>query len=141
VRRVFAVFVRKGEVHEWVAGAWVLLADDAEIADDVLAAPVKVRALLDAAAASASAVRGLLARREPELTRTIAEAEQRGEQRGARLGDLAGRRAMLWRAFEARGLVAAPAQRAQVDACEDAAQMEQWLLRAIAATTTDDVFA
>jgi hypothetical protein len=136
VRRVFAVFVRKGEVHEWMNGQWQSLAEDGVIQDAVLAAPVHARALLDAVAASASAVRGLLARQEPEFIRTLSEVEQRGE----RQGELRGRRAVLREVLESRGIAITPEQHAKIETCNDVAQMKQWLIRALAAVSTDDVF-
>src|SRR5262249_27361143 len=42
VRRLFAIFVKKGEVHEWSVGAWKQLAPNALISDSTLSRPIAI---------------------------------------------------------------------------------------------------
>ena len=58
VRRIFAVFVRKGVVSEWRDDQWEPLRDD-EITDECLAAPIPVAALLRQSEEQLDRVEGL----------------------------------------------------------------------------------
>ncbi len=144
VRRVFAVFVRKRVVSEWRDGDWEPLSDDARIDDECLAAPLPVEALLRSSALGAAAVRGLLARGEPELKRLLAEHEAegraRGEAEGRVIAALTARRSSLRLLFEARRIAIDPADEARIDACDDPASLDQWLLRAANATARTQIF-
>jgi hypothetical protein len=66
VRRIFAVFVKRGEVAEW-RGEWQPVVG--QIEDETLIRSLPVRAILDAAEADDAVVRALLAKRNPEITR------------------------------------------------------------------------
>jgi hypothetical protein len=132
VRRVFAVFIRKGIVSEWRDDQWEALREDNEIVDECLAAPIPVVALLKASAVGAAAVRGLLARKEPELVAMLHEREAQGARDG--------RRAALRAVLAARGVVLTEAQRAAVDACDDRAMLDAWITRSASASVADDVF-
>ncbi|MCP4486161.1 MAG: hypothetical protein GY820_02410, partial [Gammaproteobacteria bacterium] len=66
VRRVFGVFIKQGEVREWVkkkgqAAGWVILTPEAEIQDKCLAVPLSVAAILDAARRDDAVARALIA--------------------------------------------------------------------------------
>ncbi len=131
VRRVFAVFVRRGVVSEWRGDQWEAIPDDGFIDDPSLAAPLPVAALLRASALGTAAVRGLIARAEPEMLRVIAESEQRGEQRG--------RRAALRALLLARGIAVDGRASARIDACDQVAALEAWIVRAATAATIEEV--
>lgn len=137
VRRVFAVFARKGYVSEWRDGEWERFAPDGEIVDDCLAAPLPVSALVRSGELGAAAVRGLLARGEPELKRLIAEATRDAEARG----DLRGKRAMLRTVIAARGLSLSTEHDARIEACDNDAQVTRWATRAATAQRVDEVFS
>lgn len=132
VRRVFAVFTRKNVVSEWRDGDWEPLGPDAHIDDVCLATPLPVEALLRASALGAAAVRGLLARGEPELTRLLAEHEARGTA--------AARRDALRLILRARGVAIGDADEARIASCDDAATLDAWLTRAATATDRAQVF-
>lgn len=136
VRRIFAVFTRKNVVSEWCDGDWEPLGLDAHIDDACLAAPLPVEALLRASALGAAAVRGLLARGEPEMTRLLAEHEARGEAKGT----AAARRDTLRLILRARGVALGDADEARVASCDDAATLDAWLTRAATATDRAQVF-
>jgi hypothetical protein len=79
VRRVFAIHVKEdaqgvgvvkaGPVREWLASEdrWLELHPQAEIVDDCLVQPVKVKALIDATEANNQVARALLAQNNPVL--------------------------------------------------------------------------
>jgi hypothetical protein len=141
VRRVFAVFVRRGVVSEWRGDQWEPLADDSVIEDACLAAPLPVVALLRASELGGATVRALLTRNEPELLRLLSEREQRGELRGEQRGELRGRRVALRTLLTARGLVPDDALSARIDACDDVATLDAWMLRAATATSAAEALA
>ena len=128
VRRVLGVFVRDGVVCDWRDGAWVELPADDVIVDPALAAPLKVRALLEQAAMGEAAVQGLIARKEPAMLRALAESELRG------------RRASLREVAAARGFTLTAAQDACVVACADAATLDRWLRRMVTAASAEAAF-
>jgi hypothetical protein len=82
VRRVVAVFVKTGEVCEWSAGAWQRIDKDGTFTDPVLARPLRVRDLLDAAGADDAVARALLAKHNRVLAEAQAEAETRALREG-----------------------------------------------------------
>jgi len=128
VRRVLGVFVRDEAVCEWRDGAWVAFPRDGVIEDPALAAPLKVRALLDKAAMGEAAVQGLIARKEPAMLRALAESELRGQ------------RVALRRVATVRGLALTAEQEERIDACGDAATLGQWIERMVLATSAEAVF-
>src|SRR5262249_23957761 len=80
VRRVIAVFVKKNEVCEWRAGAWQRLDPEGLLTDATLAGPVRVRAMLDAAAADDAVAQGLLAKGN----RVVLQVQEDGRAEGLR---------------------------------------------------------
>jgi flagellar biosynthesis/type III secretory pathway protein FliH len=96
VRRVVAIFVKKGEVAEWSpkAGAWQKLDPEGSFRDPTLARPLQVRELLDAAEADNAVARALLAKNNPVLAKAKAEGEQnalvKGEKKGLAEGEKKG---------------------------------------------------
>jgi len=136
VRRVLGVFVRDEAVCEWRDGAWAELPRDGVIEDVTLAAPLKVRALLDQAAMGEAAVQGLIARKEPAMLRALTQSEQRGERRG----ELRARRTTLRSVVAARGFALTAVQEARVDGCDDATQLDAWVRRAVTAESVEEAF-
>jgi hypothetical protein len=120
IRRVFAIFVKKGEVCEWSTAnqRFVPLDLDSAIEDPTLVRPVLVRALLDAAVADDALVDALEAKGNPRLAQKIARGEERGEERGlARAIEIA---------CEVLGLRLGPPERSRLTAM-DAAGLESLL--------------
>jgi len=99
VRRVIAIFVKKGEVCEWVSGAFRRLDPEAILADPTLARPLRVRALIDAAEADDAVAQALLAKHNPVLVKSRTEAEAKalaaGEAKGLAAGEAKGLRAAV----------------------------------------------
>ena len=80
VRRLVAIFVKKGEVCEWSpqTGKWKKLDPEGTFTDPTLARPLRVKELLDAAEADNAVVRALVAKGNP----VIAEVRNEGRRQG-----------------------------------------------------------
>ncbi len=132
VRRVVAIFVKKGEVCEWSAqaGAWTPLDPEGTFSDPTLARPLRVRELVDAAASDDAVARALLAKGNPVLaeakTLSLAEGEKRGLAEGEKRGLAEGRREAISLACELLGIDIDAEQRSRMDAL-DAAGLEALL--------------
>jgi hypothetical protein len=92
VRRVVAIFVKKGEVCEWSAknGTWQTLDPEGTFSDPTLARPLRVKELVDAAESDNAVARALLAKDNPVLAaaKTLSRAE--GEKKGLAEGEKKG---------------------------------------------------
>lgn len=84
VRRIFAVFVKKGEVGEWSPeqNRFIPLDLDGTIDDRTLVCPVPVRALFDTAVADDSLVDALEAKQTPRLAEKLATSRAEGRAEG-----------------------------------------------------------
>jgi predicted transposase YdaD len=72
------------------------------------------------------------------------EAEARGEARGRAEGKAEGEargraEALLLLLLDTRGLAVSEEQRERIMSCRDAAQLEQWLRRALSARSVDEL--
>jgi len=153
VRRFFAVFVKKGEVGEWSAkeGSFVMLAPDGEISDRTFAAPLSVRALLDAAETDNGVARALLAKKNPVLEaaqkkhheegleKGIEKGIEQGIEKGIERGILEGKVSAILALLDARGLPVTPALRRTISTCSDATLIDTWLKRVATATSAAEV--
>ncbi len=115
---------RRVEVYERGGAMRTVLAGQTLTAPGVLQNEVPVEALYDREAAHEVALRNLLQRKGYESL----EALQRHEREE---GALVARRAMLLTLLAARGAVS-EAQRARVQACAQAAELDAWFARAVA---------
>lgn len=88
VRRLVAIFVKKGEVCEWSAeaGAWKKLDPEGTFADPTLARPLRVKELLDAAEADNAVARALLTKNNPVLAELKDQGRKEGHKEGRREG-------------------------------------------------------
>ncbi|WP_437762941.1 hypothetical protein WMF27_43585 [Sorangium sp. So ce281] len=133
VRRVFAIFVKRGEVAEWsVAEArFVPLTPDARLEDVCLVRPVHVRALLDGAAAEREVIRALEHKGNPEIEAIKARERQDALDEG--------QRAVLLRQIRARfGEVPGAAREKIVAASGE--RLAVWAERILVAGTLDELF-
>jgi hypothetical protein len=137
VRRVLAIFVKKGEVKEWApeAGVWSALDPAGFLSDPCLSRPLAVRALLDAAAADDEVARALEAKNNPAIAAMKAESEKRGERRGEKRAAAAAVLAVL----ASRGLEVPSRVRTAIEASTDLAELRRFLQRAITAASADEV--
>lgn len=129
VRRLIAIFVKKGEVCEWLPskGQWRVLGLDSELTDPTLRRPLKVRALLDAAEADNAVVEALKAKGNPRL----AELEAASRREGRRKGREAGLRRSIDLVCARLEIPLSDEQRAQLEDL-DAAALESLLDRLLA---------
>lgn len=88
VRRLIAIFVKKGEVCEWspAAGGWRKLDGDSALVDPTLARPLRIEELLDAAEADNAVVRALAAKGNPVIAEIKTESRREGHREGLREG-------------------------------------------------------
>jgi hypothetical protein len=116
VRRLIAVFVKKGEVAEWSAStrSWIPLSLDSTLADPVLARPVLIRALFDAGVADNEVIESLAAKGNPQLAQREAAQHERGLRRG------------IEAICEVLGIAVGPTERAHLDTL-DAAGLDSLL--------------
>ena len=75
VRRIIAIFVKKGQVCEWSASEnqWVELDKNSLFIDETLATPLPVSELFDAAEADNAVARALLAKNNPVIAQSLLE--------------------------------------------------------------------
>jgi predicted transposase YdaD len=78
---------------------------------------------------------------EKLIERGRQEGRQEGEARGEAFGLQKGKREALLAIIDARSLHLTEQQRDRIAACEDLADLQQWLVKAVTATTPDDIFA
>ena len=135
VERVFAIFVKKNVVAEWVSdkkskakGRWVELDAEAKISHPSLAEPMPVAAILDAASADDTVARALDAKGNPVIREIRAEGKAEGKAE-AILTILTG-----------RGLPPDEATAHRILRTQDLATLERWLLKAGAITSPEELF-
>ncbi len=126
VRRVFGIFVKKGEVREWVEkekkAGWVQLAPDDRIEDPCLDVPLEVAAILDVARRDDAVGHALIAKQNPAIVEHAEKAKA------------AGKAEFILSVLEKRGLETSAGLRRQILACTDSATLEQWLTKALVIT-------
>ena len=138
VRRVFVIDVERRRALEWstATGGWEILASDAQIADDALAAPLPIAALVNEAKADDAIARALLVKRNP----VILSALRRSHDTGAAEGKAEALAESILAVLQARG-VPVPAEVAErVRATRDPCSLEAWLRRAATCTEAHRLF-
>ncbi len=141
VRRVFAVYVKRGEVCEWSRekNALVPLDLGGRIEDPCFVRPIRVRALLDGAIAEGEAVRALERKGNPEILAIKETAAEKGREEGRDEGRDEGRREMLLDVLRERFGELSEATQARI-ATASGATLSRWAKRSYAASTIDEVF-
>ncbi len=139
VRRLFAIWVKKGQVCEWSleSRSWRPLTPGTQIEDLCFVAPLAVEALIDAAAADQAVVEALLAKGDPTLQKLAATARSEGEARGRADGIAES----LLDVLEARGIAVNEAQRQEILLCEDRERLRLWLRRAALVSSAAEVIS
>ncbi len=142
VHRVFAVFVKKRQVAEWVPdtgkkaeGHWVELAADVSICHSSLAEPLPVAAILNAALADDAVARALAAKGNLVIRGIRAE----GEAEGKIEGKIEGKAEAILTVLKGRGLDASDAVRRRILGATDLATLERWLLKAGTVASSEEV--
>lgn len=144
VRRVFAIFVKKGYVGEWSQAQreFVPLAGDGVIEDPMLIRPIAAQALLDIAIAECEVVRALWQKGNPEIKRIHQEGLDEGRQKGLDEGHkkgLDGQRKMFSRLLGIRFGSVSVAYESRIHSAT-ATEIETWMANELTASTIDDVF-
>lgn len=140
VRRVFAIFVKRGEVHEWSGerGDFVPLPLDGELEDACLVRPIRVRALLDYAVAEREVVLALEKKRNPELLALERKVEEKARQEGREQGLEQGRDVLRALLIERFGPLSEVVE-ARIAAASGGA-LTAWAKRSVRAASLDEVF-
>jgi hypothetical protein len=145
VRRIFAIFVKRGQVCEWskTKKEFVTLDLQGVIEDSALIRPISVRALLDRAHAESDVAKALIQKNNPEIIKLKREAADEGHKKGVdeghKKGIGEGRRAMLLEllADEFGDLPVHVITRVNAASME---QVRGWTKRLRQATSLEDVF-
>jgi hypothetical protein len=140
VRRIFAIFVKGArQVCEWSADtrSWRVLEPSSHIEDPCLEVPLKVAALLDAAAANQAVVEALAAQGDPTLHKREAVARKEGEARG----EARGKAKTILLFLEARGITVSPSQQEEILRCDDLDQLDRWARKAVVAASAAELLA
>lgn len=82
VRRIFCLEVQAGRILEWASNAWSELPGEGVIQDSILAAPLPVRALVNAAEADNTAARALMAKGNPVIEQALVQRHEEGRSEG-----------------------------------------------------------
>jgi hypothetical protein len=129
IRRIFAIFVKRGEVSEWSseAGAWQPLGPEDAIEDECLLRPLPVRALLDRQEGRNAVARVLLDERNPVLE----EARQGAWRSGRADGLVEGRREAVTRLCQLLSIDLTSARLGAMDrmSATDLGALSDWLAR------------
>jgi hypothetical protein len=72
--------------------------------------------------------------------REVAEAKAEGKAEGKAEREVGGEARALLLLLDVRGIAVPDDARARIAGCRDLAQLEQWLRRAAASTTADEIF-
>jgi hypothetical protein len=115
------------------------LALDSSIEDAALAAPLPVRALVQAAKADDAVASALLAKHNPVLEAALTERHAAGRDAGLFEGKIEGKIEALLAVLEARGLPPTPSESARIVAERDARVIERWLARAASCQTVAEL--
>jgi hypothetical protein len=162
VRRIFAIFAKKGEVAEWSPSwnRWKRLGAKAKIRDRCFEVPVPVKALLDAVEADNAVLEGLVARGNPALRARDASRREEGREEGRKEGWEEGRkkgreegRKVGWEegrararaeavltVLAARGVPVSDVERERILACRQPAVLERWIARAAVVEAAAELF-
>lgn len=135
VRRVVAIFAKKGEVREWSPqqNTWIVLDREGEFEDPTLVRPIAVAALLEAAKADDEVARALHAKGNRVIAGIATEA--------ASAAGVQARRATLLTVLDARGISLTADEHVRIEACTDVATLDRWARAAATATSAEAVFA
>ena len=140
---MFGIFVKKGEVREWVEkekkAGWVQLAPDDRIEDPCLDVPLEVAAILDVARRDGAVAHALIAKQNPAIVEHAEKAKAEGKAEGRAEGEARGKAEFILSVLEKRGLEPDDDLRRQIMACTDPATLEQWLARALVAADAKEL--
>jgi len=137
VRRIFSIWVETQQVCEWSpeSESWFPLEPETRIADPCLVTPLPVAALFDERKADYAVIDALVAKDSPAIRDWDAAAEARAKARG----EIKGTAESILIILEARDISVDEAQRQEILSCQDLNRVNQWLDRAVVASSADEV--
>jgi hypothetical protein len=167
VRRIFTIWVKRGQVCEWSPGtqSWRPLSLEERIEDVCLVKPLAVGALLDAAMAENAVAEALDTKDNTVIRQLKATAQGQGREEGRLQGREEGRlqgreegRLQGWeegrlqgraegvaeailKILEARGLPVSAAQKDEILRCHDLGRLDRWLSRAALVSSAEEVIS
>ncbi|MBK8258911.1 MAG: hypothetical protein IPK82_40410 [Polyangiaceae bacterium] len=147
VRRVFAIFVKRGAVAEWSAarGRFVDLPADGAIEDETFVAPVPVRALLNAAHVDDGVALALLAKNNTVLAAAqqaqLEKGREEGREQGREQGREEGLQAALLTVLSGRNLPVGAAALESIRSCKNTATLERWLKKALVVNSAEELIS
>jgi hypothetical protein len=129
VRRLFGIYVKEGVVREWIPGerAFRTLPPGSILEDRCLTLPIRVESLLSAAEADNAVARALVAKDNPVLASLKAQGHAQGKAEA------------VLTLLASRGVPVSDAARSQILASSDLARLDRWLIKAVSATSTDEI--
>jgi len=156
VRRVFAVFVKTGQISEWsrTSNGFVPMDKESTFDDRVLVRPMVVRAMVDRALAQVELIRTLEMQKHPEIERIhkkgVDEGHKKGVDEGHKKGVDEGHkkgldegttkiRVMFGRLLRLRFGKVPSAVLSRIDRA-DAETLDAWAEKVVSAASIDDVF-
>lgn len=128
VRRIFMAEAKDQRISEWFLDeGWTPLEVGAQIEDPCLVAPLPIAALFNETVADNSVIEALAAKGNPALRRRedTARAETKAED--------------VLKVLEVRGIAMSETERQEILCCRDLAQLDRWLVRAIHASSIDEI--
>jgi hypothetical protein len=141
VRRVFAIFVKTGEICEWsrTKNEFVPMHKGAMFEDPVFVRPIAVGALVDATLGEVEVVRALDKKGNEEIQRIRRDADDEGQKKGHKAGLDEGQRKMLVRWLGSRFGELPAAIESRILAA-DTSMLNAWADKIDSAASLDDVF-
>ena len=146
VRRVFCVLVGKRRVMEWsrATDGWEPLPTSASIEDRCLVRPLPIAALLDGASSDDAVARALLAKGVPALEEALQARAEKGKAEGLTEGlsegQMRAKRETIAMILRERKLDLPPSAAAKIEACRDGGRLDEWLRRALTASSASSLF-
>lgn len=152
VRRIFAIFVKKGELREWsrAKGEFVRLDATAMFDDEVFVRPIAIKALVDSTLTEAEneVAKALWEKKTPEIMRIQQEGvdtgrnqgHKEGHKKGLDEGQLNGRRETLVEQLAER-FDHVPGELEKRIRAANLEQLRAWSKRLLTSPSLDDVFA
>jgi hypothetical protein len=160
VRRIFAIFVKTGEVKEWSARTmeWQALSGDSTIEDErCLRKALPVKAVLNAVEADRAVARALVEKRNPVLVDLEAKSKADGYEQGLKEGKKEGLKEgkkeglkegrvealteMILTTLSERGLPVSEVVRSRIQTCTDLDTLNRWFIRSLRVSSAEEAVA
>lgn len=145
VRRIFAIDVERRRALEWSrpTDTWEILSRDASIEDPTLAAPLPLRALVEAMRADDAMAVALLAKKNAVIEAALAESRAQGHAQGHAQGQMEGRlrskQETLFAILKLRGVEVTKSAEKKIRGETEEGRLDGWIRRALQASSVKEV--